>query len=245
MRSQIKNPRTVVLLFHLRRQLGLSPPAGGVQRLSAVLTSPLASFDRALGYYELARLRFDGLWNAETQSDARLGLNDLARGLTFAWEPELRSELLLYRGLVQLKLNHLEQAERDLLRVLMIGASHELRIFAHTGRALLALERGAVPEAREASTMAVELLRRSPKASPQVILGDFPLSDAERVVVGATLELGRRGSILGDTLEAVTCQRLAGVEFELKSPFTTIAFQLGRLCDEQLSDEIDPAILRP
>lgn len=199
MRGQTKDPRTVVLLFHLRRQLGLSPPKGGIERLSSVISSRLSDFDSALAFYELARLYLDDYFLeepvlVETPTNtalAKAGILYLDRALDFAWEAEQRSDILFYRGMSCLKIERYDEAEQDLLAERELGTSRRSLMNAHLGLSLLAVVRGDMALGLREATTALEWQQNLAQANRVELLSEFPLSEAERTVFQTLLLFAR------------------------------------------------------
>jgi len=212
MREQTKNPRTVVLLFHLRRQLGLGPPQGGLRRLSAAMSSKLSHYDRALGFYELARLRLDLYWSEPQPAEQELiqaGLSDLQRGLDEAWEPRLRAEMLTYRALTAFRLEDYSSARADLSLVAALATSSASLRDAYLGLGLVDLSLGEQPSALRFFEWAVAQQQKLSSAAPLPAFAAVPLMAGERQAVAWTQEIAAK--LEADRtlyLEPELCERL-------------------------------------
>ena len=241
LRDQIRTPHTVVLLFHLRRQLGLSPQLGGIERLATVISPRLSAYYRALAYYELARLRLDPLWTELENGPKRAGevdrllaLDDLGRALLDAWEPEMRSEILLYRGMSLFKLERYDEAARDFERSLVFSQDDSIKQDAQLGLALVHYLRGDFIQAVRAARSALPAHGRAIRASDAMAFKDFPLVEAERITVELFLRGAKRTQKGGQSSLALAdvddCASLALVLPRLGGPFLSLARQLGPEC---------------
>lgn len=248
MRNRIKTPRTVVLLFHLRRQLGLSPPRGGVERLGRVLSGPLSSYDRALGHYELARLlldeeRSEALSSAQFDDRVRTGFRHLDAALLDAWEPRLRSEVALYRGLAFFRRQDFIHAEFDLHRVLLLGVSRRLDKSAYAGLALLHLARDDEARSAHFLHLSKEADKRSTRAAEVSLLSDFPLSEAETTIVESFFEAtGAGGETIEWTFDFESCRALHSASHRVAPPLSVILQRMLDACATAgvMVHEVDP-----
>lgn len=240
MRERIKNPRTVVLIFHLRRQLGLSPAQGGVRRLSAALSAELSHYDRALGWYELARLRLDLYWTAKTSTPTAraprseaiaTGLSQLQSALNEAWEPELRAEVLSYRALLAFGLEDFPTARVDLLQVADLAVSAASLRDAYLGLGLVELMRGDRPRALRFLEWSAAEERRLSQAAPMPAFSHVPLAPGERQILQWSQAVARQvASGAMPELEPEQCEQLAVSDQELSPSFAQVRQSWLQLC---------------
>lgn len=226
MRAQIHNPRTVVLLFHLRRQLGLGPPQGGLRRLSAALSPKLSHYDRALGWYELARLRLDLYWTEPRRSEQEFiqaGLIDLQRGLDEAWEPRLRAEILTYRALTAFRLEDYQSARADLALLAELAVSAASLRDAYLGLGLVDLMLGEQASALRFFEWAAAQQRKLSSAAPLPAFAVVPLTLAERKTVEWTQEVASNlADYQSPHLEPELCEQMRNSDSTVGPSFARI-----------------------
>lgn len=252
MRDLDQAPRTVVLLFHLRRQLGLSPAQGGVSRLGAVISSELSHYDRALGLYELARLRLDPGWpqierarpggDERQRSQVRQGLLEIEQGLLeleqaliAAWEPSLRAEILMYRGMFLWCNERYAEARLDLMATLDLVESGSALRDAYVALAMteLVLENRASSERFWRS--AIELDQRVARTAALPPFPELPLGRAERSTVDLSLRVGgqfERARAVPE-LDLDTCDRLRVNVEETLAPFSEVSRAWTQFCPDE------------
>jgi hypothetical protein len=240
MREQIRNPRTVVLLFHLRRQLGLSPARGGVGRLSAALSAELSHHDRALGWYELARLSLDLYWTERTGPDfespmqkeaMETALGQLRRALDEAWEPELRAEVLSYRALTAFGLEDYKSARADFLRVTDLAVSSASLRDAYLGLGLVDLMLGDHARALRFLEWSAGEERHLSQAAPLPAFSHVPLAPGERQILDWSQAIARSvqtGAV--PHLEPELCDQLRASDRQLGPSFAGIKQSWLRQC---------------
>ena len=241
MREEIKTPRTVILLFHLRRQLGFSPPSGGAERLAEVIGPSLSSFDRALGYYELARLLLDeALSGAQPSPPRRLdqARTLLEKALVAAWEPDLRSEVLFYRGMLALRVGRFSSAHQDFRQVLQLADSDRRLKNTYLAVALAHMAEGHEERAAFAARLARDWERRDAQVTDDDLLADIPLSEIERTIAGYLLHGvdSSRTPANGEhwALDAEQCAILGAVApSRITEPFAVVAARLQRHCSDE------------
>jgi hypothetical protein len=129
-RGEIEDPRTVVLLLRLRREMGLSPSAHGERLLRQAIKSDLSLSDLAWARLEQAHLLLD----RRQLSEAKAALN---AGLQAAWRTSVRTESLMLRGLVGLREGTLSAALKDFESVRAFASSRRTMMQAQIGAALV------------------------------------------------------------------------------------------------------------
>lgn len=260
MRAQTKDPRTVVLLFHLRRQLGLPPPRGGIARLRLVISPRLSAFDSALAFYELGRLYLDAYFAGGSRSDIVpdhghepehasnlagfetpasevpfiTGMRQLDQSLRFAWEAEQRSEILFYRGMSSFYMERYEDAEADLVAVREIAASGRFLMNAHLALSLLAVAKGELSTGFREAVTSLEWQQGLAHASQAPLLAEFPVSEADRTVAQILLLLAREEQRTpSETFfaDGEACTQLSALPQERRAaPWSIIAQRLHEFC---------------
>ncbi len=241
MRQEHESARTVVLLFHLRRQLGFSAPRGGKSKLAQVLELPLSHFDRALGYYELARLELDGVFSRAKKSLERskqVGVFRrtfalLDRALASAWESELRAEILVYRGLGRLRLHQASRARADFLLASQLSQDAARLAEAHLGLAFAALEEGPGTSFQTRLELARTYRDRVRHALPRPVMGGLPMNEDERRVLSllmANPEVHQSFDLGVVPPEQDDCRWLLDEKSTLGAPFSAVASYIGSSC---------------
>lgn len=134
-RGEIQDPRTIVLLLRLRREMGLTTSRFSTELLSQALKSDLSLSARAFAELELAH---DHLSRGQTSA----ALAALDRGLEVAWRTQVRAETLILRGLLRLRLGNSDSSLEDFHAVTELEASRRLIVQAYIGQAFAFALRG-------------------------------------------------------------------------------------------------------
>lgn len=143
-RGEIQDPRTIVLLLRLRREMGLTTSRFSMDLLSRALKSELSLTERAFAQLELAH---DHLSRGQLPA----ALEALDAGLLVAWRTQVRAETLILRGFLGLRLGNTENSLEDFRAVTELAASRRLIVQAHVGQAFAFALRG---DARETAVFA-------------------------------------------------------------------------------------------
>lgn len=143
-RGEITDPRTIVLLLRLRREMGLSTVARTPLLLDHALQGGLGSMERA--WAELERAHF-----LSESGELDQAIAALSRGLDSAWRTSVRAETLVLRGLISTRRSDPEAALADFDEVVRMDSPRRLIVQAQVGRAFAYALRG---DARRVSEQA-------------------------------------------------------------------------------------------
>lgn len=134
-RGEIQDPRTIVLLLRLRREMGLTASRLSTDLLFRALKSDLSLTEKAWAQLELAHdyLARGQLSGAQEALDA---------GLLVAWRTQVRAETLILRGFLGLRLGNTERSLEDFQEVTLLESSRRLLVQAHIGQAFAYALRG-------------------------------------------------------------------------------------------------------
>ena len=134
-RGEIDDPRTVILLLRMRREMGLSQASRTDTLLKKARSGNLSLTEKAWAQLELAH-------HSLTERNLREAIRELTRGLGYCWRAEVRAETLVLRGYTYLRLGEEQKAIADFHEVQLLSAPRRLLVQAHVGRALAHAMRG-------------------------------------------------------------------------------------------------------
>lgn len=183
-RGEIQDPRTIVLLLRMRREMGLSTARSSKELLTQALRGDLSLTERAWAELELAHAHLSAGQLAPAQ-DA------LDRGLGVAWQTQVRAETLILRGLLDLRRGTTDRSLEDFSQVTELAASRRLIVQAYIGQAFAYALRG---DAREVAVHARRaFVTEATRATVSRLdpFWDLQLSPVERDCARALLLLGR------------------------------------------------------
>ncbi len=141
-RGEVQDPRTIVLLLRLRREMGLSQSKYTEPLLKRALEGQLSLTERAWAQLEFAH----HFISRRDLSGAHAALSD---GLDIAWRTQVRAEIAMLRGLVHLRSGRGTEAMEDFSQVVTLGPSRRLIVQAQIGMALAFALRGDSQRVRE------------------------------------------------------------------------------------------------
>lgn len=183
-RGDIQDPRTIVLLLRMRRELGLSTSRSSKDLLGQALKADLSLTERAWAELELGHsfLSRGELLKAQAALD---------RGLEVAWQTQVRAETLILRGLLGLRLGSTDRSLEDFSQVTELAASRRLLVQAYIGKGFAFALRGDAQEARVYARRAFVTEANRATVSRLDPFWDLQLSPIERDCARALLLLGR------------------------------------------------------
>lgn len=192
-RGEIQDPRTVVLLLRMRREMGLSSARSSKELLAQALKAELSLTERAWAELEFAYVHLSEAQLSREQSRGFLsGAEDaLARGLEVAWQTQVRAEILNLRGLVGLRSGNTGRALEDFSEVTVLEPSRRSIVQAHVGQAFAFALRGEKREVAIFARRAFVAEATRAKVSRLDPFWDLQLSATEHECARALLLFGR------------------------------------------------------
>lgn len=183
-RGDIQDPRTVVLLLRMRRELGLSTSRSSKELLGQALKADLSLTERAWAELELGH-------SFLAQGELVRAQAALDRGLEVAWQTQVRAETLILRGLLGLRLGSTDRSLDDFSQVTELAASRRLLVQAYIGLGFAFALRGDAQEVRVYTRRAFVTEANRATVSRLDPFWDLQLSPIERDCARAFLLLGR------------------------------------------------------
>lgn len=146
-RGEIQDPRTIVLLLRLRREMGLTPSKSTEALLERASRGELSLIERAWAQLELAH-------NHVSRRDLSGAQQALNAGLEVAWRAQVRAEISMLRGFVHLRSGRGQEAMDDFSAVAALTVSRRLIVQARIGQALAFALRGDPERLRDMAKQA-------------------------------------------------------------------------------------------
>lgn len=229
-RGEIIDPRVVVLLHRLRRELRLSPGRNSTELLHQALTGRLAATYRAWAWIELSYVSI-------SQSAPRRALLELDNALKSAWRVEDRAAIDVLAGWLLLGERRTSEAQERLSRLENRGAPRRLITQARVGQALTAVMNGDRELARSFAIRASSLQARRASVSGVDLFWELQLDESTQAAADLILIWGRAGRAeqrgdqdVAEREKRVVCEQLFG-----ESEWTQLLAQMWRLeCDQTL-----------
>lgn len=223
-KGEIHNPRAVVLLMRLRRELMLSPGRLSRRQLEEAVKQPLVQTMRAWTYLELSHL----VYNEGGDQEA---LAYLDRAITSAWRLDVRTEVMMFRAWIYLRLGKIAEAQTLFLTLQRTASSGRARLQAEVGQALCAAIAGEQLEFERHSRLAAEIQNTRATVSGRSPFWELELSPSERQAVQIVMDLGAVDTPLRDsgTHEEICERHHAELEGAAPAPTGRVPVLL-RLC---------------
>lgn len=248
-RGEITEPRAVVLLSRLRRQLGLATMKGAEHRLKLALAGELSASHRAWAYEELFYL-------ARGRGDTGAAEAELNRALHVAWQAETRARLHVLRGYNQVFRGSLERVSMDFHLARELSGPGALEVRALLGLGLIALLQGRRADLTRYVEAADRANRRRAAVSGADDFKDLALAPEELQLLKDLLLLGRAGTraqefgeegavlLYRELCEGPSARDSSSAE---RGPLLGFArSQLSALCGElNLPEDVSPSTLAP
>jgi len=210
-RGEVSDPRSIVWLVRLRREMGLMPAVVSERLLREALRSRLSATERGWAYLELSHLAL-----RERNLDVALArLND---ALAHCWQSAHRAEALVLRGFVRLRQSDEDTAILDFAAARALSAPRRVAVEAHLGLALSHAARGdGLRLAQEArSAYLVEASRAT--VSRLDPFWDLALGPLEQQAARAVLLWGKAEALSGTNAEAAELSRRNACLLVRRSP---------------------------
>lgn len=183
-RGTLFEPRAVLSLLELRRQLGLPAPANGEALLAEALAQPMSRYDRARAHLISAQMLLQQLeletHFPERRQQEQRAAEQLEMATSLAWERHLRARVLIVRSLLALARGEPESCTQLAFSASRLVETHRQQIQVQAALALGHAALGRTSAATEAAVSIAQLEGRRREASGIDALAALPLSDAER-----------------------------------------------------------------
>lgn len=186
-RGALFDPRAVLSLLELRRQLGLPPPREGAALLRDALARPMSRYDRARAHLLAAQMLLlpvesDGASLKRKEREDRAA-EHLILATQLAWERQLRARVLIVRSLLALARGEAAVCNQLAFAASRLVETHRQQIQVQTALALGHAALGRMSVATEAAVSIAQLEGRRREASGLDVLAPLPLSEVERSLI--------------------------------------------------------------
>lgn len=199
-RGEIHDPRAIVLLVRLRREMGLMPASASEALLKEALLGDLSLTERGWAHFERAHLSL-------RTRDLKVARSYLDTALSFAWRSPHRAEVFVLRGFVHLRQGQDELALADFSEVARLYAPRRVSVEAHIGSAMAYVLRGDVDRAEAAARTAFLIEAGRASVSRLDPFWDLGLSPAEQRSARTLLLFGKAADLAPKNREAARLAR--------------------------------------
>lgn len=223
-KGDIEDPRAVVLLMRLRRELLLSPGRLAQRQLQQALKGHLPETMRAWAFLELGHLTFG-------EGQDRKALLHLEQAMTFAWRLDVRAEIMMFRGWIYLRTGRTAEAAEEFSKLERNAPSARIRLQAKVGQALGAALGGERLEFERYLRQALEIQSGRATVSGRSAFWDLELSPSEQQAVEIVMAADNlSGSIRASQKAQQICEQYRA-EIVNKTPLPSAHVSiLDRLC---------------
>jgi hypothetical protein len=223
-KGDIRDPRAVVLLMRLRRELLLSPGRHSQVQLQKAAEANLTETLRDWAYLEMGHL---SLGEGRDQE----ALLYLGQAMAFAWRLDVRAEIMMFRAWINLRIGQIAEAEQEFSRLERSAPSARTRLQAKVGQALCAALAGERLEFERYSRQAQEIQSSRASVSGRSAFWDLELSASEQQAVEIVMEADdSSGSIKASEKSQQTCGQHRTELVRESSETSARVSILSRLC---------------
>lgn len=209
-RGEIVDPRAIVLLHRLRRELRLNPGRNAIELLQRALTGRLSATYHAWAWMELSHV------SASQGAPAR-ALLELESAQKVAWRADDRAAIDVFSGWLLLAEHRTTEARERLSRLTNQAAPQRLLTQARVGLSLVAAQSGDAALTTALAMQAFSLQAGRASVSGVDLFWELQLDESMRIAAELVLSWGKakHAEMMGDDEVAeretrLVCDQLAG-----------------------------------